>query len=177
MLALSAEKTDGAHTYLVTPEHTELARQAARIGSVALRRASRALEDDPARAREIGRAHTSIYVRLPNYQSNLLRWASATRTSSTAEATGLVDAIVAWGDEQTILDRVRAHFDAGADHVCIQPIAAGPRDIPADQWRTLAPGMKDLAASDLSAFCPNRVCGPRRTPARRVPRPAASRRL
>ena len=35
-----------------------------------------------------------------------------------------LDAIVAWGDEQQIADRIRAHHDAGADHVCIQPLRA-----------------------------------------------------
>jgi hypothetical protein len=33
-----------------------------------------------------------------------------------------VDAIVAWGDEATIAERIQAHWDAGADHVCIQPL-------------------------------------------------------
>ena len=34
----------------------------------------------------------------------------------------LVDAIVAWGDDKTIAARVKAHLDAGANHVCIQPL-------------------------------------------------------
>ena len=32
--------------------------------------------------------------------------------------------MVAWGDERAIRARIQAHFDAGADHVCIQPLRA-----------------------------------------------------
>jgi hypothetical protein len=60
---------------------------------------------------------------------------------------GVVDAVVAWGDEQSIVDRVRAQFDAGADHVCVQALPAKPRDVPADQWRALAPALRGVAAS------------------------------
>ena len=33
-----------------------------------------------------------------------------------------IDANVAWGDEKAIRARIQEHWDAGADHVCIQPI-------------------------------------------------------
>ena len=35
----------------------------------------------------------------------------------------LVDAIVAWGDEDAIAARLQEHFDAGADHVAVQAFA------------------------------------------------------
>jgi alkanesulfonate monooxygenase SsuD/methylene tetrahydromethanopterin reductase-like flavin-dependent oxidoreductase (luciferase family) len=31
---------------------------------------------------------------------------------------------VLWGDAETIARGLRAHFDAGANHVCIQPVHA-----------------------------------------------------
>ena len=34
----------------------------------------------------------------------------------------LVDALVVWGDEAAIRARIQQHWDAGADHVCIQPV-------------------------------------------------------
>ena len=34
----------------------------------------------------------------------------------------LVDGIVAWGDEDQIRARIKAHWDAGADQVCIQSV-------------------------------------------------------
>jgi hypothetical protein len=30
--------------------------------------------------------------------------------------------MVAWGDEAAIRARLKAHYDAGATHVCIQPL-------------------------------------------------------
>jgi 2-methylisocitrate lyase-like PEP mutase family enzyme len=56
----------------------------------------------------------------------------------------LVDAIVAWGSEDDIVRRVQAHFDAGADHVCIQALSERGRDVPTHQWRTLAPALTGL---------------------------------
>lgn len=34
----------------------------------------------------------------------------------------LVDAMVAWGGEKKIRERIAAHYDAGATHVCITPV-------------------------------------------------------
>ena len=139
MLSLSAERTDGAHTYLVPPEHTEQARQE-ELGPGPLMCAEQAvlLESDPDRAREIGRAHTAVYFRLPNYQNNLRRLGFSDDEFADGGSDRLVDAIVAWGDEEVIVDRVRAHFDAGADHVCVQPLPASPgrcRPINGGRWR------------------------------------------
>ncbi|MGH9054823.1 MAG: LLM class F420-dependent oxidoreductase [Acidimicrobiales bacterium] len=145
MLSLSAARTDGAHTYLVTPEHTQQARETLGNGPLLCVEQAVVLENDPERARKIGRAHTAVYVRLPNYQSNLRRLGFADDDFANGGSDNVVDAIVAWGSEKTILDRVAAHFDAGADHVCVQALAEGPRDVPADQWRSLAPALMDLA--------------------------------
>ncbi len=145
MLALSAERTDGAHTYLVPPEHTEQAREQLGAGPLLCAEQAVLLESDPARAREIGRAHTAVYLRLPNYQNNLRRLGFSDEDFVDGGSDRAVDAIVAWGDEQAIVDRVQAHFDAGADHVCVQPLPAKAREVPADQWRTLAPALRGLA--------------------------------
>ena len=99
------------------------------------------------RAREIGRAHTGVYVRLPNYQNNLRRLGFSDEDFDEGGSDRVVDAIVAWGDEQAIVDRVRAQFDAGADHVCVQPLPGRPREVPAEQWRALAPALRELAGS------------------------------
>jgi probable F420-dependent oxidoreductase len=147
MLTLSAERTDGAHTYLVPPEHTEEARKQLGAGPLLCAEQGVLLEGDPARAREIGRAHTAVYVRLPNYQNNLRRLGFGDDDFVDGGSDRLVDAIVAWGDEQVIADRVRAQFDAGASHVCVQPLPAKPREVPAEQWRALAPALQDVAGS------------------------------
>ena len=48
------------------------------------------------------------------------------------------DAIIAWGDEDAIMRRVAEHHSAGADHVCIQVLAADPTAFPREQWRRIA---------------------------------------
>ena len=77
------------------------------------------------------RIHTSsFYLGAPNYVENL-RWLGFTDDDlADGGSDALVDAIVAWGDDAAIRRRVREHLDAGADHVCIQPVTdwdVGPR--------------------------------------------------
>jgi hypothetical protein len=47
---------------------------------------------------------------------------------------------VAWGDESAIAARVKAHLDAGADHVCIQVMSIGD-DAGAEVLTRLAPAL------------------------------------
>jgi len=144
MLALAAEKTDGAHPYFVPPEHTVEARAALGTGPLLCVEQAVLVETDPARAREIGRAHTKVYVPLPNYQNNLRRLGFGDDDFVDGGSDRLVDAIVAWGSEADVVRRVQAHFDAGADHVCVQALTESPRQVPDGQWRELAPALRDL---------------------------------
>jgi hypothetical protein len=50
----------------------------------------------------------------------------------------LVDAIIAWGDQDAIAGRVREHLDAGADHVAVQVYAETPAAV-LPHLRRLAP--------------------------------------
>ncbi len=81
-------------------------------------------EPDPTRAREIARANMKVYIGLPNYQNNLKWIGFEDADFEDGGSDRLVDAIVAWGDDKQIADRIQAHHDAGADHVCIQPFRA-----------------------------------------------------
>jgi len=145
MLGLAAERTDGAHTYLVPPEHTASARPLLGPALLCVEQAV-LLETDPEVAREVARGHTSVYLRAPNYLSNLRRLGFTEDDFVDGGSDRLVDAIVAWGDEEAVLARVRAHFDAGADHVCVQPLAAGRREVPSGLWRALAPALRSLCS-------------------------------
>ncbi|MGA9725278.1 MAG: TIGR03620 family F420-dependent LLM class oxidoreductase [Candidatus Binatus sp.] len=123
MLALAAAEANGTHTYFVPPEHTAKAR--AQIGPNAMLCAAQAviLETDAAKARKAARAYMKTYVpRLPNYTNNLkaLGWADSEFENGCSDR--LVDAIVAWGNEEKIRDRINAHLKAGASHVCILPL-------------------------------------------------------
>lgn len=124
MLALAGERTQGAHPYFVPPEHTARAREILGPDAWLCPEQKVLLEADPAKARGVARAAMKIYAGLPNYQNNL-KWLGYTDEDFQGGCSDrLVDAIVAWGDEQALRDRIQAHFDAGANHVCIQPIRA-----------------------------------------------------
>jgi len=127
MLELAATAADGAHPYFVPVEHTARAR--AILGRDALLATELAvvLEPDPSAARRLVRLHTSsFYLDAPNYVQNLrwLGWGDEDLSGGGSDA--LVDAIVAWGDEHDIVCRITEHLDAGADHVCIQPVTGTP---------------------------------------------------
>ena len=77
------------------------------------------------------------YLALPNYANNLLR-SGFSQEDLTSVSDRLFDAIIAWGDEETVLRRVNEHLAAGADHVCVQVLTADPREFPREQWRRLA---------------------------------------
>jgi probable F420-dependent oxidoreductase len=103
------------------------------------------LEPDRDRARTIARAHTSVYLAQPNYVNNL-RELGFTDDDLTPPggSDALVDALVAWGDVDTVVGRVREHLEAGADHVAVQVLPAEKRGVPDEQWRLLAAPLTGL---------------------------------
>lgn len=139
MLMLAAERTAGAHPYLVPPEHTSLARETMGPGPLLAPEQKAVLETDPGRARDVGRPMVAMYLRMPNYASNLLRL-GFTPDDLSQVSDRLVDALVVWGDEEAIARRVADHRDAGADHVCVQ-VLTGDQELPRAQWRALAPAL------------------------------------
>ena len=142
MLKLAAERADGAHSYFVPPEHTKRAREI--LGSDKLLAVEQAvvLETDATRARQIARTHTSFYLKLPNYVNNLRRLGFEDEDFVESGSDKLVDAIVAWGEMDAIMDRVRAHKTAGADHVCIQVLTRDPQALPLTEWREIASALE-----------------------------------
>jgi probable F420-dependent oxidoreductase len=97
------------------------------------------IETDPAAARETGRLFCERYLQLPNYTNNLRALGYTDEDLEPPGSDRLVDAIVAWGDETAIAARVKAHLDAGANHVCIQVVGGDPAALPLESWRRLAP--------------------------------------
>jgi probable F420-dependent oxidoreductase len=144
MLELARQRTAGTHPYNVTPEHTALAREAMGADGLVLPEQAVALERDPSRARALGRAHLSFYFALPNYVNNLRRLGFGDDDFADGGSDRLVDALVAWGDDDSIRERIDAHRAAGADHVCIQVLADTTAvGLPLEQWRQLAPVLVD----------------------------------
>jgi probable F420-dependent oxidoreductase len=138
MLELSRDRANGAHPYFVPVEHTEQARKILGTGPILAPEQAVVLERDPSKAREIARTHVPNYLRLENYANNLRRLGFSEDDVSGNGSDKLVDAIVAWGSLDDVVGRVKAHLDAGADHVCIQVLTATPRTVPMPEWRELA---------------------------------------
>jgi probable F420-dependent oxidoreductase len=136
MLALAGSRSAGAHPYLVTPGHTRRAREIIGHGPLLAPEQMVILETSPARARAIARGALQIYLRAPNYVTNLRRLGFSDDDIGAA-SDRLVDALVAWGDEEAVARRIAEHHDAGADHVCIQ-VLTGESALPRPQWRALA---------------------------------------
>ncbi len=144
MLRLSAERAAGAHPYLGTPEHTRQAREILGAGPLLLPEQGVILERDPSRAREIARANLGIYIGLANYANNWRRLGFEEEDLLSGGSDRLIDAIFAWGDLAAILERLREHLDAGADHVAVQVLRPSLAEVPREEWRELAPAVASL---------------------------------
>jgi probable F420-dependent oxidoreductase len=143
MLEVAAALADGAHPYNVTPQHTAEARKILGPGKLLCPEQMVLLERDPSVARAIAREAIGMSFTLPNYRNHYLRTGFSAEDMENGGSDRLVDAIVAWGDEKAIRDRIGQHFEAGADHVCIQPLRRGTRILTADDEKVLellAPG-------------------------------------
>jgi probable F420-dependent oxidoreductase len=137
MVALSGKRTAGAHPYLADPTHTAIAREILGPGKVLAPEQGVILESNPDKAREIAREALALYRNLPNYCNN---WRRLGYSEDDIANLGdkLIDGIFAWGDAAKIAERVTAHHDAGADHVCVQVISATGLDGARAAWRELA---------------------------------------
>ena len=141
MLALARTRAAAAHPYLVPPEHTAAARQALGPGITLAPEQAVVLGTDPQLGRETARAFVQDYLALPNYVRNLRRLGFTDDDLQGRASDRLVDALVARGDEDAIAARVRAHHDAGADHVCIYVIGGTHKELQLEAWRRLAPAL------------------------------------
>jgi probable F420-dependent oxidoreductase len=128
MLELAAERTDGAHPYFVPVDHTVLARGHLGPDAMLAVEQTAVLTTDAAAGREVARAFARGYLGLPNYANNLRRLGYGDDDLAGEGSDRLIDAVIAIGDVDHIVRRVREHHEAGADHVCIQIRAESPSD-------------------------------------------------
>lgn len=137
MLELARDRTDGAHPYMVTPDHTRRARAILGPDRLLCTEQKVLLERDRGKARAISRsaAALAIGLTLPNYQRNLMRLGFEASDFEDGLSDRLVDAIVAMGEAPEIESRLAAHQEAGADHVCIHPLHPQGKSEP--DWSTL----------------------------------------
>jgi probable F420-dependent oxidoreductase len=138
VLRLAAERTAGAHPYLITVEHTRLAREILGAGPLLAPEHKAVLNADPQAAREIGRPRVQRpYLGLVNYTSNLRRLGWSEEDLADGGSDALIDALVAHGTPQQVAAQLREHLSAGADHVCVQLLTESGAD-PMHGYRDLA---------------------------------------
>jgi probable F420-dependent oxidoreductase len=129
MLALAGERTAGAHPYFTTPAHTRQAREILGPDRLLCVEQKVILTTDEAAARRVAHKQIERYGALPNYRNNWKRL-GYTEEQIEAKEPGFVDDLIVWGDRDAIHARVAAHYDAGATHVCIQPVSLTGRPTP-----------------------------------------------
>ncbi len=128
VLALSAERSAGAHPYLTTPAHTAHAREL--IGNTVFLAPEHkvVLTTDANEARDIGRGAVDFYLGLSNYANNWRRLGFTDADLRKPGSDKLIDAVVAYGTPNAIATRLNDHHEAGADHVAIQVLGAPSED-------------------------------------------------
>jgi len=136
MLDLAGERTAGTHPYFTPVEHTRFARERLGPGKLVAPEVACVVDSDPARAKAVARDYAKLYLGLRNYTKNLLDFGFTEGDLADGGSDRLIDAVIPQGSAEQIAEVVRAHLDAGADHVCLQPL--GEDGIPRESWTALA---------------------------------------
>ncbi|GAB3412103.1 LLM class F420-dependent oxidoreductase [Schumannella luteola] len=124
-LTLAAERSAGTHPYLTVPSQSAEQRAALGAGALIAPEQTVVLDEDAARARETARRFLAGYLNKANYVASMQRAGFTAADTDGAGSDRLVDEIVVHGSTARIATVVRAHLEAGADHVCVQvqPVA------------------------------------------------------
>ena len=136
MLDLAGERTAGTHPYFVPVEHTRTARERLGPGKLVAPELACVVDTDRTRATRIARDYASYHLDLRNYVQNLRRFGFTEDDVANGGSDRLIDAIVPHGSAEEIAEVVHAHVEAGADHVCLQPL--GEEWPPRNAWIALA---------------------------------------
>ena len=152
MLALSAERSLGSHTYFVAVAHTRAARDRLGEGPLLAPELACVVDDDVESARATARAYAKMYLALSNYTRGLRAAGFSDRDIAEGGSDRLIDTVIPHGTANEIAAVAHQHVAAGANHVCLQPV--GVAGIPHSEWTALA--------SALGAGSPSATGTPRR---------------
>jgi probable F420-dependent oxidoreductase len=136
MLDLAGERSLGSHPYFTNIEHTRFARDRLGSGRLLAPELACVVDTDVERARASARDYAAVYLGLSNYTNNLLRFGFTERDIADGGSDRLIDAVIPHGSAAEIAEVAHAHLEAGADHVCLQPVGIG--GVPREQWTALA---------------------------------------
>lgn len=134
MLELARDQSLGTHPYFVDVEHTRFARETVGPDAIVAPEVACVVDPDPESARAKARAYAALYLGLGNYTNNLRRFGYTDADLAGGGSDRLIDAVVPHGSAERVVEQIEAHFAAGADHVCVQPVGG---DHLAD-WQALA---------------------------------------
>ncbi len=136
MLELARDRSAGAQTYHVNVAHTAQAREI--LGQEAFLAVEHPVlfESDPGKARAIAREHLHLYLNSRYNRAKFLRLGYS-EEEITGASDRIVDDLVFWGDLDTIVEKLHAHVEAGADHVTVQVIGIAPGESAMPYWRVL----------------------------------------
>ncbi len=136
MLELARDMCTGAHPYFTSPDHTATAREILGADAWLCVEQKVIFETDAGKARELARENAKTYIGLPNYRNNWLRMGLTEADLENGGSDKFVDTTYAWGTQAQIQQRIDEHFQAGASHVCIQPV--NPNGVAGDlHWHAL----------------------------------------
>lgn len=137
---LAAERSLGSHPYFVNVEHTRFARDRLGSGPLLAPELACVVDTDVERARATAREFAALCLGLSNYINNLLQFGFTERDIADGGSDRLIDAVIPHGSAEEIAEAAHAHLEAGADHVCLQPV--GISGIPREQWTALAQALE-----------------------------------
>lgn len=138
MQELARDSAAGMHSFFVTPQHTAAARETLGPDALLVPEQAVFVEADAGRARAKARKHVQSPLGLTHYVNYIRAMGFTEEDLADGGSDHLVDALVAWGDVETVVARLREHLDAGADQVAVH--ALGNRSDPAglEQLRIIA---------------------------------------
>jgi probable F420-dependent oxidoreductase len=136
MLELARERARGAHPYFVPVEHTRAARAILGDGPLLAPEMACVVDPDYERGQARARKYAAVYLGLSNYTSNLLALGFTEQDTANGGSDRLIDAVIPHGSAEEIAPMARAYLEAGADHVCLQPVDV--EGMPRDEWQALA---------------------------------------
>jgi probable F420-dependent oxidoreductase len=143
MVEVARERTAGVHPYMTPVEHTRWLRELLGPDAIVAPGLGIVLADDSALARSEARLDLALYLTLPNYIRTWRRLGFGDADLADGGSDRLVDALYGLGTPEQVAERVHAHLEAGASHVCVRVVTNQLERLAREEWRVLATALAD----------------------------------